>query len=131
MKMKYIATAVAVVFMWISLVNTTSASIMAGLPSDKNCNTACDCKKCCTENFNTFYKYGTSGVRADDWWAWYNAEQPGGVGCDEIALVAWFATAMLCILGGQEVLPCLGFAWMVYYIDLIICNNSCESDICG
>ena len=131
MKMKYISMVVAVVFLWASLTSTASAAIMQGLPSDKNCTTACDCTKCCTENFNTFYKYGASEVSADDWWAWYNADQPDGVGCDEIALVAWFATAILCIFGGQEVLHCLAFAWMVYYIDLIICHNSCENDVCG
>ena len=131
MKMKYISMAVAIVFLWVSLISSASATIMPGLPSDKSCNTACDCSKCCTENFNTFYKYGASGVSEDDWWAWYNANQPGGVGCDEIALVAWFATIILCVFGGKDVMSCLAFAWMVYYIDLIICHNSCENDVCG
>ena len=131
MKMKNFFMIIAALFLWVSLANTASAIIMAGLPSDKNCNTVCDCTKCCTANFNTFYTYGMSEVSPNDWWTWYNAGQPDGVGCDEIALVAWFATAILCILGGQEVLPCLGFSWMVYYIDLVICHNTCENDVCG
>ena len=131
MKMKNVSMLVAALFLWVSFVNTASAAIMPGLPSDKNCNTACDCTKCCTENFNTFYTYGMSEVSAEDWWAWYNADQPDGVGCDEIALVAWFTTAIICILGGQEVGSCLAFAWTVYFIDLVICHNTCENEVCG
>ncbi len=131
MKIKTYTLLVAAMFLWSSLSTTASAAIMDGLPYDKNCNAACDCTKCCTDNFNTFYNYSVSGVNADDWWNWFNAGQPDGIGCDEIALVAWFATAVICILGGEDVLPCLGFAWMVYYIDLVLCFNNCKDKVCG
>jgi hypothetical protein len=131
MKIRTIAAMIALLVAWTCVAQTASAAILPGLPGDKNCNAACDCTKCCTDNFSTFYRYGITGVNANDWWAWFNAGQPKGIGCDEIALVAWFATAVMCVLGGEEVVPCLGLAWMLYYIDLVLCYNTCNDGICN
>ena len=131
MRINCVALVLALIVVGACLAQTASAAIIQGLPCDKNCAAACDCSKCCRDNFSAFYTYGVSGVGAGDWWAWYNAGQPKGIGCDEIALVAWFATAIMCVLGGEQVMPCLAFAWMLYYLDLVLCYNTCNEGICN
>jgi len=131
MKIRISAAIITLLTVWSCIAEPVSAAILPGLPGDKNCSAACDCTKCCKDNFNTFYTYSISKVNTHDWWAWFNAGQPPGIGCDEIALVAWFATAVMCVLGGEEVIPCLGLAWMLYYIDLVLCFNNCNEGICN
>lgn len=131
MRKRTIALILALTIAWTCLSQTASASILPGLPSDKNCGAACDCAKCCADNFSAFYLYSIAGTTAKDWRAWFNAGQPKGIGCDEIALVAWFATTVICVLGGEDVTPCLALAWMLYYIDLVLCYNTCKEGICN
>lgn len=131
MRTRYKTLLLVVSIIWACSAHSASAAIMQGLPCDNNCAAACDCAKCCKDNFSTFYNYGASGVSSADWWAWYSAGQPKGIGCDEIALVAWFATAVMCVLGGEQVMPCLALAWTLYYIDLVLCYNTCNNGICS